>query len=152
MIKRGIVPSRGAFDITDNMLKKAMDIYGEGRTGNGKFNFGLARKLHGLNLLKLKFFRGAKLRDCKEGMVYLIANPCWAAYLKIGMTIDLDVRLKSYQTYDPFQRFYVKNYEFCIDRRVAEKELLEKFNLHLSAGEWIKHNRSLEVIQHIRRY
>lgn len=153
LIKQGIVPAhRINFDITEHMLENAIRIYGQMGNGNGKFNFHLARKLHGLNLLMLKFSRGAKLKDCKEGMVYLIANPCWPAYLKIGMTIDLDARLKSYQTYDPFQRFYVKNYEFCIDRRLAEKELLEKFQFHLSSGEWIKHGYSNEVIRTLRRY
>jgi len=151
--KRGIVPEFMAFDITEEMLAKAIDIYGEvGGTGNGRFNYGLARKIHGLNLLRLKFSRGAKLRDCKEGMVYLIANPCWPAYLKIGMTIDTEARLASYQTYDPFQRFYIKHWEFCLDRRAAEKELLERCDVHLAQGEWIKYKRSAEIINILRRY
>lgn len=153
LIKQGIVPAtRINFDITEHMLENAVRIYGQMGDGNGRFNYHFARKMHGLNLLLLKFSRGSKLKDCKEGLVYLIANPAWADYLKIGMTIDLNARIKSYQTYDPFQRFYVKNYEFCIDRRAAEKELLEKFNFHLSSGEWIKYRYSNELISVLRRY
>lgn len=153
LVSEGLVPSYTAFDITERMLEKAIEIYGEiGGRGNRKFNRNLARKIHGLNLLKLKFSRGAKLRDCREGMVYLAANPCWPNYLKVGMTIDLDARLDSYQTYDPFKRFYVKHYEFCLDRRTAEKELLQELDIHLAGGEWIKYSKSVEVIRLLRRF
>ena len=149
----GIIPSYSAFDITEEMIAEAIRVYGTlSGGGNKKFQYGLARKIHGLNLLKLKFSRGSKIRDCKEGMVYLIANPAWPDHLKIGMTIDLESRLSSYQTYDPFKAFYIRNYEFCLDRRDAEQKLLEMFDIHLEEGEWIRHTDSLGVIKILRTF
>lgn len=149
-----MIPSYITFDITEDMLREAIRVYGSlGTTsGNKKFQYSLARKIHGLNLLKLKFSRGAKSRECKEGLVYLIANPAWPEHLKVGMTIDLESRLASYQTYDPFKAYYIKNYEFCLDRKTAEQELLEKLNLHVEEGEWIRHSDSLGVIQILRSF
>ena len=151
--EQGVIPPYSAFDITEEMISEAIRVYGTlSPTGNGKFQYGLARKIHGLNFLKLKFSRGAKIKDCKEGMVYLIANSAWPEHLKIGMTIDLESRLSSYQTYDPFKAYYIKNYEFCLDRRAAEQELLDRFNIHVEEGEWIKHSDSLEVIKILRTF
>jgi hypothetical protein len=149
----GFLPEDKIFDITEFMLKEAIRVYGLfSNGGNNKFSYGYARKMWGLNLLGLKISRGATYRECKEGMVYLIGNPAWPEYLKIGMTIDSEARLDSYQTYDPLHRYYIKNYEFCLNRRTAEKALLRKFNIHLVRGEWIKFADSLEVIQAVRKY
>ena len=154
MIKEKVIPPFTTFDITEEMLKRYVEIYGSfgGGAGNKKFNYGYARKLAGLNILQMKFYKGAKAKDCKEGMVYLIANPVWPNHLKIGMTVDIDSRLDTYQTYDPYKRFYVKHYDFVLDRRSAEKKLLEDFNIHLVDGEWVKYSDSLEIIKVIRRY
>jgi Meiotically Up-regulated Gene 113 (MUG113) protein len=148
-----IVPPYTAFDITEEMLAEYIRVYGSlGPKGNGKFQYGYARKLAGLELLRLKFHRGAKAKDCKEGMVYLISNPTWPGLLKIGMTTDIDSRLESYQIYDPYKRFRVEHYDFCLDRRTAEQQLLEKFDVHLVDGEWVKIPDALGVIKVLRNY
>lgn len=153
LTKTGFLPEEKNFDIKEYMLKEAIRMYGLlSHGGNNKFSYGYARKMWGLNLLGLKISRGATYRDCKEGMVYLIGNPAWPEYLKIGMTIDSEARLESYQTYDPLRRYYIKNYEFCLNRKSAEKALLKKFNFHIVRGEWIKFSDSLEVIQTVRKY
>jgi hypothetical protein len=147
------IPHFSAFDITEEMLDEYIRIYGSLGTGeNKKFQKGFARKLAGLELLRLKFSRGAKVKDCKEGMVYLIANPAWPDHIKIGMTVDVAARLDSYQTYDPFKAFHVKHYDFCLDRRAAEKKLLEEYGIHLVDGEWIKYSDALEIIKVVRTY
>ena len=149
----GIIPNYVAFDITEDMLAEYIRVYGTlGSKGNGKFHYGFARKLAGLELLRLKFHRGAKAKDCKEGQVYLIGNPSWPEYIKIGMSIDSDARLDSYQTYDPFRAYYIKNYEFVLDRRLAERKLLDDFGFHLSEGEWVKYADSSEIIKAIRTF
>lgn len=154
LTESGVIPNYVAFDITEEMLEEAIRVYGSlSEGGNKKFDHGLARKIHGLNMLKLKFSRGAKIRDCKEGLVYLIANPAWPEHLKIGMTIDLESRLASYQTYDPFKAYRIKNYEFCLDRRAAEKELLDRFDIRVEEeGEWIRHSDSLGIIKVLRDF
>lgn len=148
-----IVPPYTAFDITEDMLKEYVRVYGSlGPKGNGKFQYGYARKLAGLELLRLKFSRGAKAKDCKEGMVYLISNSSWPGLLKIGMTTDIAARLESYQIYDPYKQFKVEHYDFCLDRRAAEKLLLERFDIHLVDGEWVKISDALSVISVLRNY
>lgn len=149
----GVIPPYSAFDITEDMIAEAVRVYGTlGQGGNKKFDYNLARKIWGLNLIKLKFSRGCKPKDCKEGQVYIIANPAWPDYLKIGMTVDTGDRLASYQTYDPHKAFYIKNYEFCLNRREAEKGILERFNVHLAEGEWIKYSDSTHIIKLLRTY
>jgi len=153
LVQTNIIPNIQVFDITEDMLQKYTEAYGRiiGK-GNGKFNKVYARKLAGLNLLKFKFSKGATYRECKEGMVYLIANPAWPDYLKIGMTIDLDSRLSSYQTYDPFQKFYIQHYEFVLNRKEAEKKMLQDFDLHGEKGEWIKYSSANQIIKTVRHY
>ena len=147
----GVIPPYMAFDITEEMIAKAIALYGKlGPPGNGKFEWNFARRIWGLNLLKLKFSRGCLIKNCKEGMVYLIRNPAWPDYLKVGMTIDIDSRLSSYQTYDPHKAFRIDRYEFTLDRRQAEKELLDQFQIHLVDGEWIKHSDGLQVMRVLR--
>jgi hypothetical protein len=148
-----IIPPYTAFDITEDMLREYVRVYGSlAPKKNGKFQYRYARKLAGLELLRLKFSRGAKAKDCKEGMVYLISNPSWPGVLKIGMTTDIVARLESYQIYDPYKQFKVEHYDFCLDRRAAEKQLLEKFDIHLVDGEWVKISDALGVIQVLRNY
>jgi hypothetical protein len=149
----GIVPPYTAFDITEDMLRKYIEVYGSlAPKKNGKFQYGYARKLAGLELLRLKFHRGAKSKDCKEGQVYLIGNPAWPDHIKIGMSVDSDARLDSYQTYDPFRAYFIKHYEFVLDRRAAEKKLLDDFGFHLAEGEWVKHSDALGIIKAIRTF
>jgi len=153
LIKTGFLSEEKNFDISEFLLKEAIRVYGlMSPGGNKKFSFGYARKIWGINLLRLKISRGATYRECKEGLVYLIGNHAWPEYLKIGMTIDTEARLDSYQTYDPLRRYYIKHYEFCRNRKSAEKELLKKFNLHVVRGEWIKFSDSIRVIETIRKY
>lgn len=148
----GVVPTYTAFDITETMLDEYIRIYGSlGGGENKKFQKGYARKLAGLELLRLKFSRGALAKNCKEGMVYLIGNPAWPEHYKIGMTVDAAARLDSYQTYDPYKRFHIAHYDFCLDRRAAEKRLLEEFKIHLVEGEWVKHSDGLKIIEVIRK-
>jgi predicted GIY-YIG superfamily endonuclease len=48
----------------------------------------------------------------KSGYVYIIKNPAWGNWLKVGITDNLDKRLQSYQTSSPF-RDYELLYSIC---------------------------------------
>jgi len=56
----------------------------------------------------------------KEGYVYVMTNPAWPEWIKVGMAVDSEDRLKSYQTSSPF-RDYILVYSYEVDdRRAAE--------------------------------
>jgi hypothetical protein len=151
MIHEKIIPENGIFSINEEMLAEYIKIYGMlGEISNQRFSRNYARKLAGLKLLKVNLERGGNITSCKEGLVYLIGNPAWPEYLKIGMTMDLDKRLISYQTYDPRQLYTVKGYEFVLNRRSTESTLLEKFKIHAAEGEWIKFSDSDKIIKALR--
>ena len=76
----------------------------------------------------------------KEGFVYILTNPAWEGWLKIGMAIDAEDRRNSYQTSSPYRDYklcYLKHFE---DRKSAEqsahkelKKITDTYN-----GEWFK--------------
>ena len=55
-----------------------------------------------------------------EGQVYIITNPAWEGWVKVGMAVDAMDRLKNYQTSSPF-RDYTLLYSYEVnDRRAGE--------------------------------
>jgi hypothetical protein len=79
------------------------------------------------------------------GLVYLIENPAFPEHYKVGMTINLKQRLSQYQTYDPYRKFKVFKYDFVLDKRSKEKELLNHPNIYNELGEWIKKTNAEEL-------
>ncbi len=55
-----------------------------------------------------------------EGQVYIITNPAWEGWVKVGMAVDAEDRLKNYQTSSPERDYELFDYEDFGDRRVAE--------------------------------
>ena len=56
----------------------------------------------------------------KEGSVYIMENPAWKGWVKVGMAVDPVDRLKNYQTSSPF-RDYTLLYSYEVnDRRAGE--------------------------------
>ena len=76
----------------------------------------------------------------KAGHVYIISNPAWPEWVKVGMAIDTDDRCSSYQTSSPF-RDYVVEYSFASTNRRRDESLAHQ---KLDAicpdrrGEWFK--------------
>jgi len=81
----------------------------------------------------------AKYESSVEGQVYVIVNPSFPEWVKVGMAIDSEDRLNNYQTSSPF-RDYVLNYKWNVsDRRAAESEAhTELHKLYERRGEWFK--------------
>jgi len=55
-----------------------------------------------------------------EGQVYIITNPAWEGWVKVGMAVDAGDRLNNYQTSSPERDYELFDYEDFGDRRVAE--------------------------------
>ena len=81
-----------------------------------------------------------KLDSIKEGYVYVITNPAWPEWVKIGMAVDADDRCNGYQTSSPFRDYVLEHVMVTNNRRAAEAQA------HTAAakiaeeqrGEWFK--------------
>lgn len=150
MIFAKIIPESGLFQIEEKHLSEYIKIYGEifatkdkGLKRNQEVKF--ARKLAGRTLIRLLHEREFDFSDVRAGMVYMISNPVYPEHFKIGMTMDVVDRLASYQTYDPFKRFKLEKYNFVLDRRGKEKQLLNHPDIFKEDGEWVKRKNAEEL-------
>jgi hypothetical protein len=74
------------------------------------------------------------------GEVYIITNPAWKGWIKIGMAIEAEDRLKGYQTSSPLRDFKLKFKKYFDNRRIAEQQahsLCAKKAIKRK-GEWFK--------------
>ena len=93
-----------------------------------------------------KTFEGAAFASLEgyanttEGYVYIINNPCWDGWVKVGMAIDAEDRCKQYQTISPYRDYKLCYLKYFEDRKIAElsahkelKKITDTYN-----GEWFK--------------
>lgn len=81
----------------------------------------------------------SKYESSREGQVYIITNPNFPEWVKVGMAVDSEDRLNGYQTSSPFRDYTLFTFWPVSDRRVAEAdahELLKK--TYQRKGEWFK--------------
>ena len=80
-----------------------------------------------------------KDRKVKEGYVYAIVNPAWPDWIKIGMAIDAEDRLKGYQTSSPM-RDYALVYSVFSNNRGKDERKAHKLAGKIAErrGEWFK--------------
>ncbi len=64
-----------------------------------------------------------------KGQVYIIINPAWKEWVKVGMAVDAHDRLKNYQTSSPFRDYKLLHVFETDDRRKLEADI------HLSLSE-----------------
>lgn len=97
------------------------------------------------DLLKLLYKRnGLSAKNIKAGYVYAIGNPAWKDFIKIGSTIDVLDRLRSYQTSSPLRDYYIIDYFCTYDRLEVEKQVHSLFDRN---SEWCKiSEESIKVI------
>ena len=75
----------------------------------------------------------------RPGFVYLVTNPAWPGYLKVGAAKSLRGRLSDFQTASPHRDFRISAAAPVNDRFAAEgrlKELLRGFRV--KGGEWFR--------------
>ena len=85
----------------------------------------------------------------EHGFVYIINNPAWPEWVKIGCAKNIFSRLKSFQTASPFRDYIIAGYIEIKNRHDAEVKAhleLEKV-AEESRNEWFK--ISIEKSQHI---
>ncbi len=111
---------------TENKVKK---LYKEGKQPSPT----LLAKLFG-NKHK------AEYNTVIEGDVYIITNPAWKGWIKVGMAIDSTDRCKQYQTSSPFRDYKLNFKKYFEDRRTAEQLVHKKLKniCKDNNGEWFK--------------
>ena len=55
-----------------------------------------------------------------EGEVYIITNPAWKGWIKVGMAVEAEDRCKGYQTSSPLRDYKLEFKKYFNDRRKAE--------------------------------
>ena len=80
----------------------------------------------------------------KEGYVYIIANPSFDGWLKIGMAVDAEDRCNGYQTSSPHRDYRLLYARRFNDRRKAETKTMNKLKKVVKEynGEWFKTDRN----------
>jgi len=73
----------------------------------------------------------------KQGQVYVIRNPAFPSWCKVGMAIDAEDRLKQYQTSSPYRDYVLVAAWDVEDRRKAESQAHALLEQHYDRrGEW----------------
>ena len=90
--------------------------------------------------LQLSSYTLKNYSKVKEGYVYVISNPAWPDWVKVGMAIDADDRCSSYQTSSPLRDYVLHCAISSDDRRKDESKAHKRLDTVASdrRGEWFK--------------
>jgi len=95
-----------------------------------------------------------KLGNIKEGYVYVITNPAWPDWVKIGMAIDADDRCNSYRTSSPHRDFVLEYTVETDNRRTLEQAAHKEARKVASKtkGEWSKLDveTAIEILNNLK--
>jgi hypothetical protein len=82
----------------------------------------------------------SEIEKTYEGEVYLITNPAWPEWVKVGKAAIATDRLSNYQTSSPFRDYIIIKSAKTEDRHTAETNLLVAFESESAErrGEWFK--------------
>jgi len=81
-----------------------------------------------------------KYDKVKRGHIYVVSNPAWKGWYKVGMAVDAEDRCRTYQTSSPLRDFKLEYSEFFADRKETEKLVHDKLTATGcdNRGEWFK--------------
>lgn len=133
LMSKGLINTED-FSITRELIEEYLKAYATTGGGNigKKLNVVLARKLAAINLVEFKVQYKIPV---KEGFVYVISNPAWPGFYKIGMSTNPKRRLSQYQTYSPHRDYKLEWFGFFFDKREGEKLLISKLDNY--SHEWV---------------
>lgn len=75
-----------------------------------------------------------------SGYIYIITNPTYKGYVKIGITTDIKKRLGSYQTSSPRRDYKIEHHIYHPDYRIGEKKMHDKLKMFALSrrNEWFE--------------
>lgn len=76
------------------------------------------------------------------GCVYVIKNPAWPEWVKVGKAVDAEDRLSSYQTSDPYRSYILHHHIDVPNRHDTELKVHQELELVCDdrKNEWFKIN------------
>ena len=78
-------------------------------------------------------------KDSPQGQVYIITNPAWEGWVKVGMAVDANDRAGNYQTSSPYRDYELGYVVETKDRRATETETHARLgDLFEQRNEWFK--------------
>lgn len=152
MVNDNLLPKEGNFEVTEDLLFAHRQIYATFGSGSvaRPSSYRNARRYAGAGFLYVKKFRKIPAKEINEGFLYLISNPAWPEQLKVGISVDLKKRLSSYQTYSPLRDFVLDSYEFVLNKREYEKDIINRYSTDIDLGEWISKATAKHIIEELR--
>ena len=89
-----------------------------------------------------------------DGFIYVVTNPAFPGYVKIGCAINVCSRLADYQTYCPFRSFKLEHAVYVSDRRKAEALVHMMFHAQRGMGEWfqITVDEAVDALESVREF
>lgn len=78
--------------------------------------------------------------DRARGFVYVLINPAWPEWLKIGMSSDCDERLNAFNAASPLRDYSMPLVFSCWSPLSVESRALSALRAmgHETSGEWVK--------------
>lgn len=149
LIENRIIPEEGIFVITDEIIKEYVNsysqLYGKGKIGKPS-NLAYAKKLAGLTITKLFKLRynentitNKNIRSSiVSGFIYILQNNAFPGLIKIGYTHNLEARLRSYLTGDPYNTCKFIFTRFSENAVNVERTILNEFEKYIINGEWVR--------------
>lgn len=81
----------------------------------------------------------ANYKDNPQGQVYVITNPAWEGWVKVGMAVDAEDRAGNYQTSSPYRDYELAYVVDTPDRRATEAEAHKRLSdMFEQRNEWFK--------------
>jgi Meiotically up-regulated gene 113 len=74
----------------------------------------------------------------RRGFVYVVTNPAWPGFVKIGHAFDPEDRLSSFNTGDPHRAYKIEGTRYFEDRMTAEAGMHAKLAQYRASGEWFR--------------
>ncbi len=82
--------------------------------------------------------------NTNEGEIYIVTNPAWKGWIKVGMAVDAHDRAKSYQTSAPFRDYDLEYVLYTSSRKETETEIHKRLSdICERKNEWF--NCSVEL-------
>ena len=89
----------------------------------------------------------------RDGYVYVISNPAWCGWYKVGMALDAEDRLNSYQTSTPLRDYVLHYSKYFSNRRNAEAIAHKNIGkvAEMLKGEWfyVDKKTAINIIEEI---